>query len=172
MRRRIVNQSPPADSAGKIARVLRVAKGAHCQALDWASFYRAVLGPTGIVRRLFPSPEDLQEFQRTDAYREIQCMLTELRRRRPASISPHEPTTMITVRVPASLHRALRAEAFDRHTTLNKLCISKLLQWIDQEMVPQEPAELAAKKTDEKQAESKPAADLGAKPQRRRNRSA
>jgi predicted HicB family RNase H-like nuclease len=48
---------------------------------------------------------------------------------------------VITVRLPKSLHESLRAEAHDRRTSMNKLCISKLLQVIDDELVP---AEMAA----------------------------
>lgn len=155
-----MNQSPPQYSAEKkAARVLEAAREARLHAQDWASFYRAVLGPNGIVHRVFRTQAALDEFHRSEAFREVQRMLTELRRTRPASISANEPTTMITVRVPASLHHALRAEAFDRRTTLNKLCISKLLQWIDQEMVPQETNDLQPEnqEQDANQAADRPA---------------
>ena len=45
---------------------------------------------------------------------------------------------MITVRLPKSLHEALRDEAHEHRTSMNKLCISKLLQFIDSEQVPTE----------------------------------
>ncbi len=45
---------------------------------------------------------------------------------------------MITVRLPKSLHEALRVEAHEHRTSMNKLCISKLLQFIDAENVPSE----------------------------------
>jgi hypothetical protein len=51
---------------------------------------------------------------------------------------PREPTRVITVRLPKSLHESLRAEAHDRRTSMNKLCISKLLQVVDEELVPTE----------------------------------
>ena len=34
------------------------------------------------------------------------------------------------------MHESLRIEAHEYHTTMNKLCISKLLQFIDTENVP------------------------------------
>ncbi len=43
---------------------------------------------------------------------------------RPASSS--EGTQVITVRMPVSLHAALRREAYRRETSLNKLCIAAL----------------------------------------------
>lgn len=47
-------------------------------------------------------------------------------------------TRVITVRLPKSLHEALKTEAYGRKTSMNQLCISKLLQVIDAEMVPTE----------------------------------
>ena len=43
---------------------------------------------------------------------------------------------MITVRLPKSLHESLRTEAHEKRTSMNKLCISKLLQMIDTELIP------------------------------------
>jgi hypothetical protein len=40
------------------------------------------------------------------------------------------------VRLPKSLHEALKEEAHVYRTSMNKLCISKLLQFIDNEFVP------------------------------------
>jgi hypothetical protein len=43
---------------------------------------------------------------------------------------------VITVRLPKSLHEALRHEAHNHKTSMNKLCISKLLQVIADDLVP------------------------------------
>ena len=48
-----------------------------------------------------------------------------------------EPTRVITVRLPQSLHEALQAEAHLHQTSMNKLCISKLLQVIEDEFTGQ-----------------------------------
>ena len=58
---------------------------------------------------------------------EIQKMVASLRTRK-AGGSKNEATRVITVRLPESLHEALKAEASDHNTSMNKLCISKLLQ--------------------------------------------
>ena len=47
-----------------------------------------------------------------------------------------EETRVITVRIPQSLHDALKIEAYEHRTSINKLCISKLLQFIDADHVP------------------------------------
>jgi hypothetical protein len=49
-----------------------------------------------------------------------------------------EPTRVITVRLPQSLHESLKEEARDRRTSMNRLCISKLLQALDEALAASE----------------------------------
>jgi predicted HicB family RNase H-like nuclease len=100
---------------------------------DWLTFFREVLGVDGLVRKLFPSPEELAAFEKTGEYAEIQLMLARLRERTAVTENGKEPTRVITVRLPKSLHESLRAEAHDRKTSMNQLCIAKLLKVIDGE---------------------------------------
>ncbi|MBN2477235.1 MAG: toxin-antitoxin system HicB family antitoxin [Pirellulales bacterium] len=108
------------------------------EAPDWVTFYRETFGLHGIVRRHFPTPTLLAEFEQSETYRELQQMLTRLREQGPLTTDPQEPTRVITVRLPRSLHESLRVEAHEHHTSMNKLCISKLLQFIEEGMVPAE----------------------------------
>ena len=110
----------------------------YSQDPDWVTFYREILGINGIVRKDYPEPQSLAEFEKTDEYCDIQQMVAKLRERGRPQIGDQEPTRVITVRMPKSLHESLRVEAHDRHTSMNKLCISKLLQMIDQGLVPNE----------------------------------
>lgn len=103
---------------------------------DWVTFYREILGLHGIVRRRCITPTSRTEFEQTAAYQHIQQMLTDLRKKGPVAKDEAEPTRVITVRLPKSLHEALVVEAHEHRVTLNKLCISKLLQFIDGQMVP------------------------------------
>jgi len=105
---------------------------------DWGTFFRQILGQDGLARRAFPTIESFAQFEQTDTYREIQQMLTRLRQRDPGPSEAKEPTRVITVRLPKSVHEALRDEAHEYRTSMNKLCISKLLQFIAQENVPAE----------------------------------
>lgn len=116
--------------------VFRASRALYSKQPNWVDFYREVLGLEGLVHRAFPTPTSLAEFEQSDDYAEIQQMLTQLRRNRFADSNGEEPTRVITVRLPKSMHEALRIEAYDHHTSMNKLCISKLLQRIDDEMVP------------------------------------
>ncbi len=112
---------------------------------DWITFYREILGLRGMIRRHFATMEALALFEQSPMYRDIQRMLADLRRRTPAKKDPAaedlaealgEATKVITVRIPQSLHDALKIEAYEHRTSINKLCISKLLQYIDAEHVP------------------------------------
>jgi predicted HicB family RNase H-like nuclease len=113
----------------------RIANEMFHQQPDWIAFFREVLGVDGLLRKLFATPEELAAFEKTDEYNEIQLMLAKLRERSGAGADGKEPTRVITVRLPKSLHESLRAEAHDRKTSMNQLCISKLLQVIDAEMM-------------------------------------
>lgn len=118
--------------------VLRAAHEIFVRNADWVTFYREVLGLRGAVRQRFGTRESLAEFEQTEAYQEIQHMLRKLRERAVSADTPQEPTRVITVRLPKSLHEALRAEAHEHQTSMNKLCISKLIQIIDNQLVPAE----------------------------------
>ena len=119
--------------------IQRIAQGLFAKGPDWVTFYREIFGLHGIVRHTFPTRELLNDFEQSDAYRDIQQMLTQLRAKGPFDIDPaEEPTRVITVRIPKSLHEALKVEAHDHRTSMNKLCISKLLQFVDTQLVPEE----------------------------------
>jgi predicted HicB family RNase H-like nuclease len=118
------------------AKVFRVASELFRQDPDWVTFFREVLGVDGIVRQVFTSPHEIAKFEQTNEYLEIQQMVAKLRERVSEPIDSREPTRVITVRLPKSLHESLRTEAHERKTSMNKLCISKLLQIVDEELIP------------------------------------
>ena len=130
----------------------------HTAKADWIVFYREILGLRGMIRRHFPTLDEMARFEQTESYREIQRMLADLRRRNPAKKDPAgdelaqalgEETKVITVRIPQSLHDALKIEAYEHRTSVNKLCISKLLQFVDADHVPS-----AFEQKEEKKAEA------------------
>lgn len=63
-------------------------------------------------------------------------MLTVLRSRDLPENDPHEQQRMITVRIPKSLHDSICDEANALAVSVNKLCISRLLQKVDLSMIP------------------------------------
>lgn len=125
-------------SKEKYQEVLQVAEKLSRQSPDWVTFFREVLGVDGIVRTAFPSHDALTEFEQSEQYDAIQQMLVKLREKRASADADNEPTRVITVRLPKSMHEYLRTEAHDLRTSMNKLCISKLLQVIDEAKIPNE----------------------------------
>jgi len=125
-------------STEKYQQILQSARQLYEQEPDWVTFFREVLGVDGFVRQAFPSLEELTSFEKSPEYEQIQKWLVKLREQRTASDGESEPTRVITVRLPKSMHEYLRTEAHDLRTSMNKLCISKLLQVIEQDLVPTE----------------------------------
>ncbi|MDX1930942.1 MAG: toxin-antitoxin system HicB family antitoxin, partial [Pirellulaceae bacterium] len=91
----------------------------------------------GFIPQLFPSNEDFGNFLRCDQYYQIQMMLTALRSRDLPENDPNDPQRMITVRLPKSLHEALCEEALRLGISVNRLCISRMLQLLDPKMIPE-----------------------------------
>ena len=131
-----VQQELPDEAPDRQREVYRVAYERFRQNPDWVTFFREFLGVEGVVRQTFQHPKDLNEFEQGDTYSEIQQMVAKLRERSKNQSESDEPTRVITVRLPKSLHESLRAEAHERKTSMNQLCISKLLQVIDNQLVP------------------------------------
>jgi hypothetical protein len=126
-----------ADNREMYQEVLQIANQMYSSGPDWITFFREVLGVEGVIRRSFPDSALLRAFEQSPEHEEIQQMLVRLwAQGGGAAVDDQEPTRVITVRLPQSLHDALRAEAHDLHTSINKLCISKLLQVIDGNLVP------------------------------------
>ncbi len=119
----------------KTQELMRIAEAMYRQEPDWVSFFREMLGVGGVMRTLFPDAETQAAFEQTPAYMKLQQMIRSLRDREKA-LPPKETTRVITIRIPASLHDSLTAEAYERYTSVNKLCISKLLQIVEDDLVP------------------------------------
>jgi hypothetical protein len=106
------------------------ARDLYVQKLEWIRFFSAVLGPEGMVRQALKTDEEVAAFRESPAYAAIQQMVGVLRSHE-GEINSKEPLKVITVRVPKSLHESLRHEAHRRRTSMNQLCILKLLQDVE-----------------------------------------
>ncbi|MEZ6086847.1 MAG: toxin-antitoxin system HicB family antitoxin [Pirellulaceae bacterium] len=120
------------------AEAMRLAQEAFTQTSNWIEFFRETLGVQGVVRKLFKTMEEMQYFEESHEHGQIQEMLTALRSQDTGKGDTLEPQRMITVRLPKSLHEYLRVQAEEHELSINKLCISKLLQTVDDKMVPEE----------------------------------
>ena len=143
----------------KYREVLRVAEELYNQDPDWVTFFREVMGIDGVVRTACPSLAALGQFARSEEFEQIQKMLVKLREKRTATDTENEPTRVITVRLPKSMHEYLRTEAHDMRTSMNKLCISKLLLAIGEEFIPSERSNNNSKRKSDAGGTSLPSAD-------------
>lgn len=114
-----------------------VANDLFVNAPTWVCFYRELMGGRGLIIELFPDNDQFGSFLRTDQYHQIQMMLTALRSRDLPENDPHDPQRMITVRLPKSLHEAMCDEAGRLNISVNRLCISRMLQLLDPKMIPE-----------------------------------
>ena len=126
-----VLEQPPAaeriDYSEREQTALTVARSLVARGPTWVEFFREIFGVGGLLKRLCPTPAELDAFRLTRAYAELDATLVELRNKDRAK-EPSEPTRVITVRLPKSLHELLLADAHQRHTSMNQLCITRLLQ--------------------------------------------
>jgi hypothetical protein len=102
----------------------------------WTAFYREVLGGDGVARALFCEADEARDYECSEEHSRVLEMLTVLRSRDLPENDPHEPQRMITVRIPKSLHDAICEEANSLSVSVNKLCISRMLQKVDPSMIP------------------------------------
>jgi len=135
-----VNESLVEGFEIRCQKVLGVAKDLHARKPDWVTFFRETLGVNGAARSVFPNQDDYVKFEQSREFAEIQQLVATLRTRK-ASSGKNEATRVITVRLPESLHESLKAEAADHNTSMNKLCISKLLQALIEEEAAQREAQ-------------------------------
>ncbi|MGV3486358.1 MAG: hypothetical protein ACO1RT_18205, partial [Planctomycetaceae bacterium] len=120
------------------AEVLRLAIETFPQTDNWVIFYREILGVEGVVRKLFRNVDELQQWEASKEFAEVHTMLAALRSHDTGKGDTIEAQRMITVRLPMSLHEALKLESKEQNLSINKLCITKLLHKMDSRFVPQE----------------------------------
>ncbi len=112
----------------RVEHVMKTAADLFGLAPTWTAFYRAVLGGEGVMRK-----GDCGR-RRIGTVRMLRRALQTIDNAdhpaipRLARNDPFEPQRMITVRIPKSLHDAICDEANVLAVSVNKLCISRLLQ--------------------------------------------
>ncbi|MBX3422360.1 MAG: hypothetical protein KF752_12475 [Pirellulaceae bacterium] len=128
---------PASDFGARCQQAFEVANDLFVHAPTWVCFYRELMGGSGLINVLFADANDFGRFLRSDQYHQIQLMLTALRSRDLPENDPNDPQRMITVRLPKSLHEAMCEEAGRLNISVNRLCISRMLQLLDPKMIPE-----------------------------------
>lgn len=130
----------------RAAEVRRLAVEAFPQCDNWVLFYREVFGVDGVMRKLFTTVEELKTWESSPEFFETHEMLAALRSQDNGKGDTIEPQRMITVRLPVSMHEAMKLESAEVGLSINKLCITKLLQKLDPRFAPQEPGKRRGRK--------------------------
>ncbi|MCA9133877.1 MAG: hypothetical protein KDA45_12010, partial [Planctomycetales bacterium] len=159
LRRELV---PAGDFSRRCQQAFDVANDLFGNAPTWVCFYRALMGSDGLISLLFADREDFSKFLRSEQYHQIQLMLTALRSRDLPENDPNDPQRMITVRLPKSLHEAMCEEAEALNISVNRLCISRMLQLLDPKMIPETSSKPRGRKP---RTRSKPSSSLAQQPQ-------
>lgn len=136
----------------------RIAIEVFPQSDSWVVFYREILGVDGVVRQLFQTVEEIRHWESSEEFLEVQEMLTALRSSDSGKGESVEPQRMITVRLPTSVHESLKVEAEEHQTSMNKLCLSKLMMNISDRFIPVESGRIRGRKPGP-QGKRKPAAE-------------
>jgi len=109
-------------------------------------FYREILGTDGVARQLFPTADAMRQFEQTPQFSQLLEMTAAIRALDSGKGDELEPQKMITVRLPKSQHEAMKKEAEEHETSINKLCISKLLLPIKAQFIPKEKGRVRGRK--------------------------
>lgn len=97
---------------------------------SWTKVFREIFAPDGMASKL--APDEFAEFRKSHECAAIQQIIADLRKKP----DNQQQMAVLTIRLPVCVHESLRLEAHNQHTSMNQLCISKLLQSIDPDLVP------------------------------------
>jgi hypothetical protein len=103
---------------------------------SWIAFYRLVFGQHGLLAGVFPDEAQRRAFEQQPQFLQLHAMLTALRSQDLPESDPQEPQRMITLRIPKTLHDQMSLEAQEHGLSVNRLCISRLLQPLQVDLVP------------------------------------
>ncbi|KAA5543694.1 hypothetical protein FYK55_10885 [Roseiconus nitratireducens] len=129
---------PSGDYADRCKQALLLAEEAFAKTGSWVIFFREILGVEGVVRQLFPDDQERAEFIDGPEHATLREMLAAIRSQDQSKSDSAEPERMITIRIPRSLHDLLREESEGCELSINKLCITKLLQPVDPRFIPEQ----------------------------------
>jgi len=130
----------------RAAEVLRIQVEAFALTDNWVVMYRELLGVEGVVRKLYTTVDEIRAWESSREFDEVHAMLAVLRSQDNGKGDTIESQRMITVRLPTSMHEALKTESEESGLSINKLCITKLLQKMDARFVPLEPGKRRGRK--------------------------
>lgn len=108
--------------------ILRLSQEAFAMTGSWNVFYATIFAVGGVIDQMFPSKEQRRHFETTDSFAELLEMLTSIRSQDESKTDAYEPSRMITIRMPRTLHDAIKREAEELELSINNYGLTKLLQ--------------------------------------------
>ena len=107
---------------------LQLAQELQQKGKNWLEAHNALFGIGGKCGQLFPTETERTAFAKTQAHRQMTDILSQLPEPPVQSKTPtlEEASGNLHVRLPRSLHAALRREAEAEGTSLNQLIVAKL----------------------------------------------
>ncbi|MEO1614498.1 MAG: hypothetical protein AAFV88_01530 [Planctomycetota bacterium] len=143
---------PDATFESRCSQAMECAEIAFASTASWVVFFREMLGPKGVVRKLFggerlqlDSP-DMRRFEQSEYFVTLNEIVAAIRSQDDSKSNAAEPERMITIRIPRSLHEQLKEEAKLCKLSINKLSISKLLQPTNPRFVPEQRGKLRGRR--------------------------
>lgn len=137
---------PQAPLENRVAQARESSLEAFAKTGSWVTYFREMFGSDGVCRKLFPSEPERRYFETTEVFAEIQEIIAAMRSQGIEKSEAVEPEKMITIRLPMSVHEALVRESKGMNLSVNKLCISKLLQTIDRRFLPDQRGKVPGRK--------------------------
>lgn len=145
-RLKLSSVNPDASLENRIAQARELSLEAFAKTGSWVIYFREMFGPDGVCRKLFPSEPERRYFETTEVFSEMQEIIAAMRSHGIEKSDAAEPEKMITIRLPLSVHESLVRESGENNLSVNKLCISKLLQTIDRRFLPDTPGKVPGRK--------------------------
>lgn len=99
---------------------LKLAQSVHKNATSWNQLYNSVFGPGGAASTLFRTAEDRAKFIESPEHAEIWKLIESLQK------PETEAGGALNIRLPRSLHQALKDESEAEGVSINQLCVAKL----------------------------------------------
>ena len=118
-----------------VAVVKHHASQRYQEKVEWVIFYREIYGVDGLLSKI-PVPWK-NAILKSSLGREMQVMMRELRQQI-LQVLPCEDSKSFTVRTSESVYKSLLKEAEQRKVSPNKLYITKLIQFVENDLIPEE----------------------------------
>ncbi|HSG71983.1 MAG TPA: toxin-antitoxin system HicB family antitoxin, partial [Planctomycetaceae bacterium] len=106
----------------KAQQVLEFARELQTQKTDWSNLHNAIFGHGGKATELFRTQKERSAFAQTREFAEVWEIINSQKRRNGRA----DESGKFNLRLPVSLHSALKQEAESEGVSLNQLCLAKL----------------------------------------------